>query len=59
LLHNRLPQLYSIHFGLAEIARQQNDTDTAVAFYQLYLQHAPTDSEEAKLVAQRLEQLQP
>jgi tetratricopeptide (TPR) repeat protein len=58
-LHQRLPLLHSVHFGLAEIARQQNDTPTAIQFYQLYLEHAPPDTEEARQVEERLSQLQP
>jgi tetratricopeptide (TPR) repeat protein len=58
-LHQRLPELYTIHFGLGEIAWQQSDAPSAIQFYQLYLQHARPDTEEAKQVAQRLQQLQP
>jgi tetratricopeptide (TPR) repeat protein len=59
VLHQRLPELYTIHFGLGEIAWQQSDAPSAIQFYRLYLQHARPDTEEAKQVAQRLQQLQP
>jgi tetratricopeptide (TPR) repeat protein len=58
-LHKRHPDLHTLHYGLAEIARQQKDIPTAIQFYQLYLQHAPADTDEAREVAQRLNQLQP
>jgi tetratricopeptide (TPR) repeat protein len=58
-LHKRHPELHTLHYGLAEIARQQEDIPTAIHYYQLYLQHAPSDTEEANEVAQRLQQLQP
>jgi tetratricopeptide (TPR) repeat protein len=56
-LHTRLPHLHTVHFGLAEIARRQDDKPTAIQFYQLYLQHAPPDTEEARQVAQYLQEL--
>ncbi len=53
----RLPELHRVHYGLGEIAFRRKDHDTAVHHYELYLQLAPTNTDEAREVAQRLQQL--
>jgi len=58
-LHRQFPTAYQLHYGLAEIAYRQRQTNTARRYYQLYLSNAPPDSAEAAFVRQRLQQLQP
>lgn len=53
----RLPELHRVHYGLGEIAFRRKDSKTAVHHYELYLQLAPTNTDEAREVAQRLQQL--
>jgi tetratricopeptide (TPR) repeat protein len=59
LLHNACPNCIASTSAWQKLPDNRTTPIPPFQFYQLYLQHAPTDSEEAKLVAQRLEQLQP
>jgi tetratricopeptide (TPR) repeat protein len=59
LLQKTYPTAHQIFYGLAEISRRQKDTNAAVRNYQLYLANAPTNTAEAKLVAERLKELKP
>ena len=52
-----IPQSHQAWFGLAEIAYRQKDPLTAITNYQNYLAHAPPDTEEARLVISRLNEL--
>lgn len=53
------PDAHQVHFGLAEAAWRQNNTNDAIQFYESYLNHAPTNTTEARLVRERLQQLKP
>lgn len=46
-----------VHYGIAEAALNQNDTNTAIRHLQAYLDAAPADSEEAQEVQQKLREL--
>jgi tetratricopeptide (TPR) repeat protein len=52
------PTAYEVHYGLGEVAYNQKDRISAVRHYQLYLSTAPTNSVEARTVADRLKELQ-
>lgn len=53
------PNTYQVHYGLAEVAWRQHHTNDALQYYALYLQHAPTNTAEARLVRERVRQLNP
>ena len=57
-LHQSMPLEYRFHYGLGEIAYRQNHHADAIKFYELYLQYAPADTEEARQITDRLRQLQ-
>jgi tetratricopeptide (TPR) repeat protein len=57
-LHKRMPREHRFHFGLGEIAYRQNNHADAAKYFELYLKNAPPDTEEARQIAQRLQQLQ-
>jgi tetratricopeptide (TPR) repeat protein len=59
VLQKAFPTAYQIHFGLAEIAWRKKDTNAAIRDYRLYQASAPTNTTEAKLVRERLKELQP
>jgi tetratricopeptide (TPR) repeat protein len=46
-------------FNLQEIAWRRHDTNEAIRNIQIYLAHAPTNTPQAQLVAERLQQLKP
>jgi len=46
-----------IHYGLAEIAFQRKDTNAAILSAERYLQLAPTNTDEAKNLQKRLDEL--
>jgi len=48
---------FRIHYGLGEIAWRQHNTNDAIRCYELYLASAPTNTPEATLVRDRLNQL--
>ena len=52
------PDAHQIYYGLGEIAYLQKDKTNAIANYKLYLEKAPPHTDEAKLVAARLKELQ-
>ncbi len=61
LLRN-FPDLYSVYYGLGEIAWQQKDTVEAIQNYTLYLKYVPKDNQpdlvqEKKIISQRLAEL--
>ena len=49
--------LFSIHYGLAEIAYQKKDRAEAIKQYAIYLKHAPVGTSEYKQVQERVAQL--
>ena len=46
-----------VAYGLGEIAWRKHDTNEAMRNYEIYLAHAPTNSDEAKIVIERLSSL--
>jgi len=59
VLQKTFPTAFQINFGLAEIAWRRKDTNAAIQYYQRYQANAPTNTTEAKLVRERLKELQP
>jgi tetratricopeptide (TPR) repeat protein len=57
-LHERMPSEHRFLYGLGEIAYRQTNHADAIRYYNLYLQHAPADTDEARTIADRLRQLQ-
>jgi tetratricopeptide (TPR) repeat protein len=53
----RMPGLYPAYFGLGEIAFQRKDAPAAIQHYEAYLKCAPTDTDEARQVTERLREL--
>jgi tetratricopeptide (TPR) repeat protein len=53
----RLPALYPAYFGLGEIAFQRKDAPAAIRNYEAYLKFAPTNTDEARKVTERLREL--
>ncbi len=51
------PKAYQVYYGLEEIAFQKKDTNAAIQYCESYLTYAPTNSEEAKVIIQRLKDL--
>ncbi len=58
-LHQQLTNAWQVHFGLGEIAWRRKATNDALRYYTLYLSNAPSHTAEAKMVGERLRQLQP
>lgn len=56
-LHESIPSEHRFLFGLGEIAYRQKNTADAIRYYELYLNHAPPDTEEARQIADRLQTL--
>ncbi len=52
-----LNDVYSVHFGLGEIAWRRKNNATAIQHYEAYLRLAPPESAEARSVASRLQDL--
>ncbi len=48
------PKSFQVAYGLGEIAWQQRDTNAAVQHYGVYLENAPTNSAEFKMIRSRL-----
>jgi tetratricopeptide (TPR) repeat protein len=57
ILQKVFPTAFQIYYGLAEIAWQKKDTNSAIRNYQLYLANAQTNTVEAKSVSDRLKGL--
>ena len=57
ILQKVFPTAFQIYYGLAEIAWQKKDTNSAIRNYQLYLANAQTNTAEAKSVSDRLKGL--
>ena len=56
-LQKVFPTAYPVYYGLGEIAWRQKNTNAAIRNYELYLTNSVADSDEAKLVAERLTSL--
>lgn len=52
------PGSYQVYYGLGEIALRRKDTNTAILQFQSYLSNAIPNSAEAKLIGERLRELQ-
>jgi tetratricopeptide (TPR) repeat protein len=57
ILQKVFPTAFQIYYGLAEIAWQRKDTNSAIRNYQLYLANSKTNTAEAKIVSERLKGL--
>jgi lipopolysaccharide biosynthesis regulator YciM len=53
----QMPGLYPAQFGLGKIADQRKDPAAAIQHYEAYLKYAPTNTDEARTVADRLRAL--
>jgi tetratricopeptide (TPR) repeat protein len=51
------PKSFQVAYGLGEIAWRQRDTNVAVQYYSVYLDNAPTNSAEFKLIRERFARL--
>jgi tetratricopeptide (TPR) repeat protein len=51
------PTFYQGYYGLQEVAFRKKDTNSVIRNCQLYLSHAPTNTEEAKEVLARLDSM--
>ncbi|MGO8676668.1 MAG: tetratricopeptide repeat protein [Limisphaerales bacterium] len=57
VLQKSFPSAYPVYYGLQEIAYRKKDTNAAISYCQLYLTHAPTNTDEAKGIRARLKDL--
>ena len=51
------PSAFQIYYGLGEIAYRKKETQAAIKNYELYLKHAPPNTEERKLIDARVKEL--
>jgi tetratricopeptide (TPR) repeat protein len=51
------PSAFQVYYGLGEIAFRKKDKQTAIKNYELYLKHAPPNTEERKSISARLKEL--
>lgn len=51
------PKAYQVYYGLGQIADHQNNPQEAIKNYELYLTNAPLNTEEARSVTARLNEL--
>ena len=58
-LQKAFPTAFRVYYGLGEIAYRKKDTNAAIRNYQLYLANARTNSDEARIVLERLKELKP
>jgi len=52
------PSAFQVYYGLGEIAYRKKEKQAAIKNYELYLKHAPANTEERKFVDARLKELQ-
>lgn len=57
-IQRQYPKLHQVDYGLGEIAYRRKDTNAAIRHYESYLSNAPPQYAEAKLVAERIQELQ-
>ena len=53
------PGAYEVYYGLQEIAYRKKRFEDAARYCQLYLNYAPTNTDDAKLISARLKELRP
>lgn len=51
------PNFFPLYYGLGEIAWRKHDTNNAIRYYDLYIANAPANTEEAKTISERLQDL--
>jgi tetratricopeptide (TPR) repeat protein len=56
-LEKLAPTAFQVYYGLQDIALRKNDTNSAMRYCEIYLTHAPPNTPEAKLIADRLQML--
>jgi len=56
-VQRQFPKEPTVDFGLGEIAYRRKDTNTAIRYYEAYLNNAPPKTAEAKAVIARLDEL--
>ncbi len=56
-LEKLFPNMFQIYYGLGEIAWRNKDTNNAIRNYDLYLANAPAETDEAKTISERLQNL--
>ncbi len=56
-VQRQYPKEFTVDFGLGEIAYRRHETNTAIRYYESYLNNAPPNTPEAKAVTDRLNEL--
>ncbi|MGC3959058.1 MAG: glycosyltransferase [Verrucomicrobiota bacterium] len=56
-VQRQYPKEFTVDFGLGEIAYRRHETNTAIRYYESYLNNAPPNTPESKAVTERLNQL--
>jgi tetratricopeptide (TPR) repeat protein len=59
VLEKYFPNSFRIYYGLGEIAWRKSETNRAIHYYELYLSNSVPNSEEARLINERLQSLNP
>ncbi len=58
ILLGAMPGMFSIHYGLGEVAWRQKNLTAALKHYQSFLKVAPTNADETSLVKQRISEIE-
>jgi Flp pilus assembly protein TadD len=58
-LQHVYPNSFRVYYGLGEIAWRRKDTNAAIRYYELYLTNSAPESEEGKMISERLLSLKP
>ena len=56
-VQRQYPKEFTVDYGLGEIAYRRHETNTAIRYYESYLNNAPPNTPEAKAVTDRLNEL--
>ncbi|MBI3853636.1 MAG: tetratricopeptide repeat protein [Verrucomicrobia bacterium] len=56
-LRTAFPSAFQVYYGLGEIAFRKKDWQNAIKNYELYLKHAPPNTEERRSISARLKEL--
>jgi tetratricopeptide (TPR) repeat protein len=59
LLEKIFPNSFKVYYGLGEIAWRKKETNAAIRYYRLYLTNSVPESDESKLISDRLQSLTP